>query len=131
MEGIMESPKPNRVDEMEADIFRALGHPIRVQIVKFLEKGERTVSEIVPGGGAEQSNVSRHLAILRQSGVLMSRKEGLKVYYNVRSAEFPKMIVCVGNCVQNLMRERKQIDESTLSEAEEEVSPPAAAAGTE
>jgi len=126
----MESEGAKRVDEIEADIFRALGHPIRVQIVKFLKNGERTVTEIVTGVGAEQSNVSRHLSILRQSGVLVSRKKGLKVFYTLRSAEFHKAMECVFGCVQEIARQRKAADESMLAETEGEATPPAAA-GTE
>jgi ArsR family transcriptional regulator len=116
---------------MGADIFKALGHPIRLQIVKQLERGERTVSEIVRAVGAEQSNVSRHLALLKQSGVLLSRKEGLRVFYSLRSAEFWKAIACVFNCVQGLVRQRREADESMLAETREECVPPPGASETE
>ena len=67
----------------QADIFKALAHPTRLRILHQLRGGERCVCEIVPALDMEQSNVSRHLAILKKEGILNSRKEGLKVIYEV------------------------------------------------
>jgi len=120
-----------RLDEMQADIFKALGHPIRLQIVRHLEKGERTVSEIVRAVGAEQSNVSRHLAVLKQCGVLLSRKEGLRVFYSLRSAEFWKAMAQMCGCVQGLARQGREADKSTLADAGEGERVPATPAGGE
>jgi DNA-binding transcriptional ArsR family regulator len=80
--------EPDSVNEVQAAIFKAIGHPIRLRIVKCLTEGERMVTDIVSIVGAEQSNVSRHLALLKQAGVLASRKSGLKVYYRLASTEF-------------------------------------------
>ena len=67
--------------ELTAEVLRALGHPLRLNIVRYLQGGERCVCEIVPAVGAEQSVVSKHLALLRQAGVVASRKEGVRVIY--------------------------------------------------
>lgn len=72
----------------QAEVFKAVGHPIRLEIVKLLIGGERSVSEIVSAVQAEQSNVSRHLAILKQAGVLVCRRVGLKVFYRLASPMF-------------------------------------------
>lgn len=73
----------NYTHAAQAEMFKAIGHPIRLQIVKCLVKGERSVLDIVGAVRAEQSNVSRHLAILKQAGVLVCRREGLKMYYRL------------------------------------------------
>lgn len=70
--------------ELMAEILRALGHPLRLKIIEFLRAGERCVCEIIPAIGAEQSVVSKHLAVLRQAGILEARKEGLRVLYRIR-----------------------------------------------
>jgi ArsR family transcriptional regulator len=75
---------PHRTPVLAAELLRALGHPLRIRIVRFLEAGERCVCEIIPAVGAEQSVVSKHLALLRHTGILSSRKEGLRVIYWVR-----------------------------------------------
>lgn len=72
------------VEDMAAEVLRALGHPLRLKIIECLRAGERCVCEIIPAVGAEQSVVSKHLALLRQAGLVACRKEGLRVIYWVR-----------------------------------------------
>ena len=104
--------------DLEAEVYKALGHPIRLRIVKYLQNGNgRRVSEIVKAAQAEQSNVSRHLAILRQSGVLVSRKEGLNVFYSLRDAKLVQILTCVSACIKEHMVERNK----AISKASEEV----------
>lgn len=73
-----------RAPALAAELLRALGHPLRIRIIHFLQAGERCVCEIIPAVGAEQSVVSKNLALLRQAGVVACRKEGLRVIYWVR-----------------------------------------------
>ena len=70
--------------QTEAEYCKALSHPTRIKILYYLKDGERCVCEIVPFLGDEQSNVSRHLAVLRRAGILSYRKEGVSVYYQVK-----------------------------------------------
>lgn len=72
------------IQNMSAEVLRALGHPLRLKIIEHLRAGERCVCEIIPAVGAEQSVVSKHLALLRQTGVVACRKEGLRVIYWIR-----------------------------------------------
>ena len=99
----------NPVYEIQAEIFKAIGHPIRLQIVKFLQDGEHTVTEIVRAVNAEQSNVSRHLSLLRQAGVLSSRKEGLKVYYSLRIPTLTQMLSCVNDVVRSRLKDHEEV----------------------
>lgn len=78
--------------ETQADFFKALGHPTRLQIIELLREGEKCVCEIVPALQLEQSNVSRHLAILKKEGILVSEKRGLKVIYSCRNADIFKLL---------------------------------------
>jgi len=95
---------------MKAEIFKALGHPIRLRIVELVADGEKTVTELVEAMGAEPSNTSRHLAVLKRVG--SDRKEGLNVYYRL---ELP----CVAQfftCVTDAVKEKLQKSESLLKE---------------
>ena len=120
---------PNPVNEMQAEVFKALGHPIRLMIVRYLAGGEHAVSEIVQAAGAEQSNVSRHLSLLRQAGVLSSRKDGLKVYYQLSSSDLAGAISRLLTCVQDMVRARLRASESMLARAAEADFRPSAEAG--
>jgi ArsR family transcriptional regulator len=66
-----------------AAVFKALGHPARLQIVEQLAGGERCVCELVDLVGSSWSTVSRHLAVLKTAGVLEDEKRGLQVYYRL------------------------------------------------
>lgn len=115
--------------EMQADILKAMGHPLRLQIVRHLGNGEQAVSEIVKVVGSEQSNVSRHLALLRQAGVLACRKDGLRVFYRLASASLVEALGCVFDCVNKLARSRLEASESMLARTEESESAPPPAGG--
>jgi len=103
------------IDEMGAEILKAVGHPTRLRIVKFLRNGEHSISEIVKGVQAEQSNVSRHLALLRQAGIVRSRKEGLRVYYRMSTPALAEGLACVFGCAREVARVRVRADESLLA----------------
>ena len=63
--------------------LKALSHPIRLKILQTLGNQEISVQDIVDLVGTTQSNVSQHLAILRENGILTSRKNANRVYYRV------------------------------------------------
>jgi DNA-binding transcriptional ArsR family regulator len=71
--------------ELQADISKTLAHPLRVAILHYLKDGEKTVNDLTETLGASQSNISQHLALLRQRQIVKTRKEGSTVYYRVAS----------------------------------------------
>ncbi len=89
----------SQIHVSQADIFKSLAHPTRLRILNLLREGERCVCEIMPPLEMEQSNVSRHLAILKKEGILSSRKEGLKVIYEVND---PKVFDILDLCSEIL-----------------------------
>lgn len=66
-----------------AAVFKALGHPARVQLVDELASRERCVCELVEAVGLGWSTVSRHLAVLKAAGIVADEKRGLQVFYRV------------------------------------------------
>jgi ArsR family transcriptional regulator len=72
---------------VQAEILKAIGQETRLSILELLRDGERCVCEIFPAIGQEQSNVSRHLNMMQQAGILARRKDGLKIFYAVRHPE--------------------------------------------
>ncbi|MFB6285456.1 MAG: ArsR/SmtB family transcription factor [Candidatus Bipolaricaulia bacterium] len=74
------SPNPSR----EAEIFSALGHPVRLTLVKLLADGPRCACELEPQFDLNQSTISRHLTTLRRAGVIEGHKDGVKRTYAMR-----------------------------------------------
>ena len=63
--------------ELIASRFRALSEPMRLRLLNLLMQGEQTVGGLVEASGSSQANVSKHLALLRDAGMIGMRKEGL------------------------------------------------------
>jgi ArsR family transcriptional regulator len=63
--------------------FKALAEPMRLRILDALRRRELTVGDLVAAVGANQANVSKHLAVLHREGFVARRKDGLHVYYSV------------------------------------------------
>lgn len=85
--------------EKHSEIFKALGHPTRLLLAHELSKGERCVCDLNELVDIEQSTLSRHLKILKDAGVLQSRKEGMMVYYSLR---VPCLLNNVLECIQGI-----------------------------
>lgn len=63
--------------ELIAGRFKALSEPVRLRLLNLLMQGERSVGQLVEASGSGQANVSKHLAVLRDAGMIGMRKEGL------------------------------------------------------
>jgi ArsR family transcriptional regulator len=72
--------------------LKAMSHPLRLKILCTLGEQEVSVQEIVEKVGTSQSNISQHLAILRDKGILASRKDANRVYYRVSDFRTLKLI---------------------------------------
>ncbi len=98
-----------RLRERKAEVFNAPAHPLRMAVAEFLRGGERCGCEIVTHVGAEQSNISRPLALIVGSGVLANRKKGRKVFYRVRYSCVFSFLHGVDGILQNQLRETWEI----------------------
>lgn len=74
---------PDELLDRVAEKFRMLADPTRLSILRTLLEGEKNVGTIVSGTGQNQANVSKHLKMLAETGMVSRRKEGLQVFYAV------------------------------------------------
>jgi DNA-binding transcriptional ArsR family regulator len=79
--------------ETAARALKAISHPLRLKILCVLGDQEICVQDIVDAVGTTQSNISQHLAILRDKGVLQTRKDANRVFYRVADARTLQLIV--------------------------------------
>lgn len=90
-----------RIEQLEqaASMLKAMAHPMRIAILNFLEDGKRmTVTEIHEKLEIEQSTTSHHLGILKDKGVLQSKREGKNTYYFLRNDSLSKIMDCINQC---------------------------------
>ena len=88
-----------------ADVLKALAHPARLWMAEQLSEGERCVCEFVEVLGVDFSTVSKHLSVLRQSGIVESRKEGKQVIYSLKVPCLLDFMHCVEAVLENTARE--------------------------
>lgn len=75
---------PAMLEEL-ADFFKTLGDPVRLGLILQLKDHDFTVSELATSSGTSVANVSKHLALMRKTGLLERRKRGNQVYYAIRN----------------------------------------------
>lgn len=86
-------------------MFKALGHPIRYDIVKFLLDGEKCVCKLNENIEFSQSNLSQHLKILKEAGLLKSKKYGLNIHYSIANDEVKKLVQAADKFIEFHLRE--------------------------
>jgi DNA-binding transcriptional ArsR family regulator len=76
-------PLPDPLVELIARRFRVIGEPMRIRLLDCLRDEEATVHELTEALGASQQNVSKHLQVLLEAGIVGRRKQGTHAYYSI------------------------------------------------
>ncbi len=85
--------------EKASGMLKALAHPVRIFIIGYLEDGrEKTVTDIHKYVGIEQSAASHHLGIMKDKGILGSRREGKNTYYFLKQEKLMPLLNCISEC---------------------------------
>jgi len=88
--------------ELAASKLRAISHPMRIAIIELLSKNPRmSVTEIYEELNIEQATASHHLNILKNKRILLSKREGKKIYYELRNTVLTEIIECINRCNDN------------------------------
>ena len=92
-----------------AAVMKALGHPTRAFIVMELAEGPRCVCELTDMVGADTSTVSKHLSVLKNTGLVRAEKQGLMVHYSLISPCLLNFFSCVEELVRREMTEKEKL----------------------
>ena len=76
-----------RLYEMQAHICKILSDPKRLFLLQIMREGEKSVGEMVIALGLRQANISQHLAVMREGGIVTCRRQGSSVYYSLCSSK--------------------------------------------
>lgn len=96
--------------EARAKIAKALAHPSRLLMLEALEQRELCVCDLTDLVGADQSTVSKHLAVLKQAGLVADRKEGVLAYYRIK-------VGCLRSfweCIETVLAENLKAQQAVL-----------------
>ena len=84
---------------MAASKLRAIAHPMRIAVIDLLnEKSKMSVTEIYSALDIEQASASHHLNILKNKGILVSKREGKKIFYSLKGVTLTEIIDCINRC---------------------------------
>jgi len=78
--------------QAKAELFRTLGHPVRIRVLELLQDGPRPVHELIANIDVEPSNMSQQLAVLRRAGIVTSSREGSTVLYTLSTPDVADLL---------------------------------------
>lgn len=105
---------------VKAQLFRVLGHPVRIRILELLTEGERTVGDLQTELQLDSSGTSQHLAALRQQGLLESRRAGTNVYYRIRDPRVSQLLTVARQILTSALTDSHAL----LGELVDDATPP-------
>ena len=98
-----------RAYEERAKIIKALAHPSRLMMVDALMDGERCVCELRELVGSDISTVSKHLALMKEAGIVDDRKAGQQVFYSLRVPCIVSFFGCVEAVMKSNAKEKMEL----------------------
>ncbi|MBP7529376.1 MAG: winged helix-turn-helix transcriptional regulator [Syntrophorhabdaceae bacterium] len=94
--------------EIRSDIIKSMAHPVRLLIIEYLKEGPRAFSEISGLFDLDKSTVSKHLHVLKETGIVTSRKNGADMIYTLEVPCVTDFFGCVTAVIENNVR-RQQV----------------------
>lgn len=102
-----------------ARVGKALSNPNRLELLEFLAQGTRNVDELATVSGLSVANTSQHLQHLRQVGLVVAQKQGLKVYYRLSGNDVIELITTLRNVAQRHIAEVERLIHTVLDAKDE------------
>jgi DNA-binding transcriptional ArsR family regulator len=112
------NPLPDPLVELIAQRFRVIGEPMRIQILDRLRLGEATVQDLTAALGATQQNVSKHLGVLHQAGIVARRKDGIHAWYSIADESVFRLCEEVCGSLQRQLEELRGLIGEGVAEQE-------------
>jgi DNA-binding transcriptional ArsR family regulator len=97
-----------RAYKWQAKVAKALAHPTRIAILEMLRRGEICVCEMGPELEASQANVSQHLAVLRDSNLVVARRDGTRMMYRVTDERVFRVLDLMGSIAHDQLDAARQ-----------------------
>jgi len=106
-------PKSRHLYEARAKVAKALAHPSRLLMLDALAEKEMCVCDLTDLVGADQSTVSKHLAVLKNAGIVADRKEGVMMFYSLKVACLRGFWSCVEGVLKQNLKEQEALMRSS------------------
>ncbi|MDP2688365.1 MAG: metalloregulator ArsR/SmtB family transcription factor [Aequorivita sp.] len=98
-----------KIFELHADVCKALGHPLRIEIIDLLQEKEQCFSDILNETGVLKSNLSQHLSVMTKKGILKTRRDGQSSYFSLSSEKVAKACLLMREVLLENLQEQQKI----------------------
>ena len=95
--------------QAKAELFRTMGHPVRVRVLELLQERPRAVHELLAEIDVEPSNLSQQLAVLRRAGLVASAREGGAVRYTLATSDVSDVMTAARRILTELLSDRQDL----------------------
>lgn len=93
----------------KAELFRTLGHPVRIRVLEILLEGPHAVHQLLEGIPIERSSLSQQLAVLRRSGLVASSRDGSTVIYTISSSEVADLMLAARRVLTTVLSDNEAL----------------------
>jgi len=100
---------PIPLHQAKADLFRTLGHPVRIRVLELLQDRPRPVHELLAEIDVEPSNLSQQLAVLRRAGIVVSSREGGTVRYSLGTSDVADLMMAARRFLTDLLADQERL----------------------
>jgi DNA-binding transcriptional ArsR family regulator len=95
--------------QAKADLFRTLGHPVRIRVLELLQGGPLPVRDLLAEIDVEASNLSQQLAVLRRAGLVQSAREGVLVVYTLSTPDVADLLRAARGILATMIVDREEL----------------------
>ncbi len=93
--------------EIRAKVIKAMAHPVRLMMIEFLKKGDRTFSDVFDLFKLDKSTVSKHLLVLKEAGIVSSKKSGADMIYKLEVPCVTDFFSCVTAVIDSNVKKQQ------------------------
>ncbi|WP_392486792.1 ArsR/SmtB family transcription factor [Haloimpatiens sp. FM7315] len=95
-------------EDLTINLLKAMAHPVRYKIIKFLYKGPKCVCKLNEEFEFSQANLSQHLRILKDAGILKNEKIGLETHYSLYNEDIKDIVLNIEKYITELLEDAKK-----------------------
>jgi ArsR family transcriptional regulator len=107
-----EAQADTRIFELQAEICQTLANPKRLQVLSLLKKEELSVGAMVKAMNIAKANLSQHLSVMRQKGILVTRREGTMIYYRLARPKITEACTIMREVLMDSLGDQEKLSKS-------------------
>ena len=99
----------NELNNMHAEMCKVFTNPTRIEVLNLLRGGAMSVSELIEKTKLSQSNISQHLSIMKNKGIVQSRRDGKKIYYELTNKKIIQAFDIIREVLSDTLRKKSNL----------------------